>query len=194
MAQIVFVLMIVLLCPLNAGAQNNMQLKRRWIAAGQLPYYTDKDFPRLVRDGVLVKIVDDKYHVIDSRLDFDAQYVRPYVLRELRPFELAFYAKFKHPIRINAAFRTIEHHADLRRRNPNAARGNSPHSTGSTIDISLIAMTKAERRFTERWFRARHRKSVVFTIERFPLTMYDVFFRPPRLPARPRHPHRGRKR
>jgi hypothetical protein len=173
----------------TARAQNPLALKRQWIKADNLPYYTDGDFSRLVRDNVLVRIVDNQYHVIDSRLDYDAQYIRPFVLAALLPFEKAFREKFHHPIRINAAFRTIEHHADLRTRNRNAAQGNSPHSTGCTLDIALLAMSIPERAFTEKWFRARHGKSLVFTIEHRPYTMYDVFFRPPAPPARPHHRH-----
>ena len=192
----IFVMLLVMLWPIEAWAQSPMALKRRWIAIDKLPYYTDAQFPTLVRDGVLVKIRDTKYHVLDNRLDYDAEYVRPFVLGPLGIglFEQAFYKKFKHPIRINAAFRTQEHQADLRTRNPNATRGNSPHSTGCTLDISLVAMTRAERRFTERWFGVRHRKSLVLTIERRPLTMYDVFFRPPKPPPVPSHRHRARRK
>ncbi len=189
MKHIVLALVVVLCLPYEAVAQNRLVMKRRWIAADKLPYYTDAQFPTLVRDGVLVKITDTKYHVLDNRLDYDAEYIRPYVLVALGPFEQAFYKRFRHPIRINAAFRTVEHHADLRRRNRNAAQGFSPHSTGCTLDISLIAMTTAERRFTQRWFGIRQARTVVFTIERRPMSMYDVFFRPPRPPKRPRHKH-----
>jgi hypothetical protein len=170
-------------------------MKRRWIAEDKLPYVTDVTFPQFVRDGVLVRIVDTEFHVLDSRLDYDGEYIRPHVLTALRPFETAFRKKFGHPIRINSAFRSREHHADLRGRNPNAAQGDSPHSTGCTVDISRIAMTAAEQKFTERWFWARHGKSLVFTIEHRPLSMYDVFFRPPKkLPPKPRHPAPKKRR
>lgn len=149
MRKISFLLFLALFWPAQVWAQGNaplMRMKRQWIRADKLPYYTDAQFPQLVRDGVLVKIVDNKYHVIDSRLDSDAQYIRPFVLATspFALFEKAFYAKFKHPIRINSAFRTTEHHADLRGRDANAAAGNSPHSTGCTLDISLLAMSPAE--------------------------------------------------
>jgi hypothetical protein len=186
MWQTLFVWLVVLLSPLQVWAQS-MEMKRRWIAADKLPYFTDAQFQTLVRDGVLVKIRDSQFHVIDNKLDFDAQYIRPFVLTALRPFEEAFFRGFHHPIRINAAFRTKEHHADLRTRNANAALGNSPHSTGCTLDISLLAMSVSERRFAENWFRARHGKTLVLTIEHHPYTMYDVFFRPPKPPAQPHH-------
>ncbi|MBX4186905.1 MAG: hypothetical protein KW802_01420 [Candidatus Doudnabacteria bacterium] len=193
--KIIVSFLMVILTATETAAQGNaplMRLKRQWIEADSLPYWTDRDFPNLVRDGVLVKITDTKYHVIDSTLDYDAQYIRPFVLHDLTPYEKAFLAKFGHRVLINAAFRTWEHHADLRDRNPNAAAGNSPHSTGCTLDISLMAMTPAERRFTEKWFSARNRKSLVFTMEHRPLTMYDIFFRPPQPPRMPHHRHKKR--
>ena len=162
--------------------RNPLTMKRVWIAQAKVGYISDAEFSKAVQDGVLVKIVDNKLHVIDSRLDYDAQYIRPYALGELAKFERVFVAEFHHPIRINSAFRTIEHHADLRGRDANAAQGNSPHSTGFTLDISRLAMSPVEQKFTESWFKARHGKTLVFTIEHFPQTMYDVFFRPPQPP------------
>jgi hypothetical protein len=166
---------------------SNMQLKRHWIAADRLPYISDRSFPTFVRDKVLVQITSTRYHEIDVRLDRDGRYIRAHVLRSLAPLEEAYFQRFKKRLRITGAFRTQEHHMELRTRNNNAAYGNSPHETGCTVDISYLWMSKAEQHFVEAWFRTRHGKTLVVTKEYYQ-KVYDVFFRPPtRLPPSPKH-------
>jgi hypothetical protein len=178
--------LVIVLFAASVEAANNLQLKRQWIEADHLPYITDKQFPAQVRDGSLVEIKDSAYHTIDQHIDRDGKYVRPYVLQALAPLEQAYFRRFRQRLPISAAFRTIEHHEELRTRNANAAQGRSPHSTGYTIDISYAWMSPAEQKFLDTWFRPRHRKSLIYTKEHFQ-KCYDVFFRPPKAPAQPHH-------
>jgi hypothetical protein len=183
----ILVSILIFLCMPNIClAQGKMQLKRKWIVADKLPYITDQEFPRFVRDGVLVPLATNSTHVVDPSLDRDGHYIRPYVLAALVPFEQEFLRRFGHRIQINSGFRTTEHHEELRTRNGNAALGRSPHSTGGTIDIAWAWMTPREKSFTERWFLARHGKTLVFTKEHFQ-KCYDIFFRAPRLVPTPHH-------
>ncbi len=165
---------------------SNMELKRHWIVVDRLPYITDRNFPIFVRDGVLVPVTDTATHDIDGRLDRDGRYIRRHVLTTLAPLEKSYLKKFGKRLRITGAFRTQEHHEELRTRNNNAAHGRSPHETGCTVDISYLWMSGVEQRFVENWFQSRHRKTLVMTKEYFQ-KVYDVYVRTPAAPPIPRH-------
>ncbi len=199
MAKMIFVAVLLLSFSFEAAAQKkttkplrtmtNMQLKRYWTTVDRLPTITDRVFPVFERDRVLVKIENTRYHEIDDRLDRDGRYIRSHVLKALGPLEQIYFKKFNKRLRITGAFRTSEHHEELKTRNNNAAQGRSPHETGCTVDISYLWMSAAEQRFLESWFRPRHKKSLVYTKEYFQ-KVYDVYFRAPALKPPPRHQHR----
>jgi hypothetical protein len=105
--------------------------------------------------GLLVPLPEGKTIVIDSRLAPKWRWCRPWVAEFLRSLSREYFAKFKKPLRINSAVRTIEYQKQLCKRNANAAAPDgdrrSSHLTGSTVDIAKKTMSPAERR----WMRER---------------------------------------
>ncbi len=85
---------------------------------------------------------------VNADLPETHRYCRPWTATFLTDLSQAFSARFKEPLQVTSAVRTVEYQKRLMHVNGNAtaAEGDivSPHLTGATIDIGKNGMGKAE--------------------------------------------------
>jgi len=99
----------------------------------------------------LVPIHDSHAVVVASNIEPTRRYCRPWTRDFVEDLAEAYYAKFRKPLYITSAVRTVEQQARLRRSNGNAApiEGDtaSSHLAGLTIDIGKRGMSRREKEF-----------------------------------------------
>lgn len=108
------------------------------------------------KKGLLVPLPESKSLKVDHRIPYKNRWCRPWTRQFLIQLSSHFFARFKEPLMVTSAVRTVGYQHRLMRINPNAARGDTPlrrssHLTGATIDISKKNMTVAEKH----WIRDR---------------------------------------
>ncbi len=85
---------------------------------------------------------------VNADLPETHRYCRPWTATFLTDLSLSYSARFKEPLQVTSAVRTVEYQKKLMRVNGNAtaAEGDvaSPHLTGATIDIGKNGMSKAQ--------------------------------------------------
>lgn len=112
----------------------------------------DDELTELVGREELVRIYDTHALKVSPSVDESKRYCRPWTLEFLKDLSEDYYAKFKKPLMVTSAVRTVEQQAKLRRTNRNAApiegETASSHLAGLTIDIGKRGMSRKERR----WF------------------------------------------
>ena len=96
---------------------------------------------RLLSEGRLVRLDDSRYWTVRG-LDYSTALVTPDVVALLSEIGERFQARLAElgvpPLRleVSSVLRTAEDQASLRRVNPNAARGESTHMYGTTVDVA----------------------------------------------------------
>ena len=115
----------------------------------------DDELEQLVDKQELVAVPSDKHVRIDSRLDENRRYCRPWTRDFLNDLGEAYYKQFRQPIQVNSAVRTVEQQERLMRHNGNAAPAEGPtassHLAGLTVDIAKHEMTRKQRKWMEEY-------------------------------------------
>lgn len=143
----------------------------------------DRELQKMKEMGLLVPIPQDRTVRIDPRLDARLRFVRPWVVRFISDIAAPYYAKFRRPLQINSAIRTIADQKALRKRNKNAApiRGptRSSHLTGSAIDIAKLENGSKELPREElEWLRETlyelKKRNQIIAIEEFHQAVFHI--------------------
>jgi hypothetical protein len=115
----------------------------------------DDELDELVQKQELVALPTDKTVRIDSRLDENRRYCRPWTRDFLNDLGEAYYKEFRQPIQVNSAVRTVSQQEKLIRHNGNAAPAEGPtassHLAGLTIDIAKHEMNRKQRKWMEQY-------------------------------------------
>jgi hypothetical protein len=122
----------------------------------ELPRIQDDDeLEALKASQALVPIRTGQTLRVDSRLDPDRRYCRPWARDFVEDLSQAYYRQFHDQIQVNSAVRTVKTQKKLRRQNRNAAPAEgdtaSSHLAGLTLDLQRRGMSKQEVRFVERY-------------------------------------------
>jgi hypothetical protein len=122
----------------------------------QLPRIAnDDELLQLEQRQELVRIEDRRDLLVSSNIEDIRRYCRPWTLQFVNDLAEAHYAKFKRPLELTSAVRTVEQQAKLRRTNRNAApiEGDtaSSHLAGLTIDIGKKGMSRVERKWFDQY-------------------------------------------
>lgn len=119
--------------------QNAQHLARaRALGTGRISGQDEVD--RLVEEGRLIRIEDNPYYYLQD-LTLSVPYVTPDAARLLDEIGRRFHDQLRsldlplYRYNISSVLRTEENQQQLRRINPNAARGVSTHEYGTTLDI-----------------------------------------------------------
>lgn len=109
-----------------------------------------KTIRKYVESNRLVPIPDGKHGiVVDRRLDKSRRYCRPWTVQFLKDLGENFRKKFGKNLQVNSCVRDVNTQKSLRGTNLNAApaKGSkaSSHLTGSTFDITRLALSKKEQ-------------------------------------------------
>jgi hypothetical protein len=108
----------------------------------------DEDLLGMRKDSLLIAIPVGRALEIDERLPRNRRYCRPWTAQFLDTLAQAYYARFRTPLQVNSAVRTVEFQQHLIHINGNAAPAEgdtaSPHLTGQAIDIAKHGLSLTE--------------------------------------------------
>jgi hypothetical protein len=108
----------------------------------------DNDLLALRRDKQLVAVPATAELLVDERLPGNRRFCRPWTAQFLSDLSRVHYGRFRRPLQVNSAVRTVEYQRHLELVNGNAAPAEgdnaSPHLTGGTIDIAKKGLSTAE--------------------------------------------------
>ena len=108
----------------------------------------DDDLNRMRAAHLLVPVRESDALEVNSELPANRRYARPWTERFVQDTARAYYARFREPLRLNSAVRTVTYQLRLQRVNGNAApvdgEDASPHLTGQAIDFGKRGMSVAE--------------------------------------------------
>jgi hypothetical protein len=108
----------------------------------------DDDLNRMRAAHLLVPVSNSAALLVNADLPLNRRYARPWAARFAADTARAFYARFRQPLRLNSAVRTVDYQLRLQRVNGNAAAvdgdGASPHLTGQALDFGKRGMSMAQ--------------------------------------------------
>jgi hypothetical protein len=117
-------------------------------AAGLERIENDEELNRLRYSHQLVELAGTSALHINPELPENRRSARPWTAKFASDIARAYYARFREPLELNSAVRTISYQLRLQRVNGNAAdiagETASPHLTGQAIDFGKRGMTMAE--------------------------------------------------
>lgn len=113
----------------------------------------DKALAEMVRDGDLVRVTTALTLTVDPRVPDRRRYLRPAAYGFALRLAVEFYSRYRVPLQVNSAVRTVRDQRRLRRWNCNAApwRGAvvSPHMAGAAFDLQRRWLTREQLRFLQ---------------------------------------------
>ena len=108
----------------------------------------DDDLRRMKMDRMLVDFPESASLRVNPELAGDRRCARPWTVRFAANIARAYYERFRQPLQVNSAVRTVAYQVRLRRVNGNAAGTEgevaSPHLTGEALDFGKHGMSSAE--------------------------------------------------
>ncbi len=141
--------------PLKGSAESLARQNQRVEAEGLERILDDDDLNDRIAQKLLVPVPASTSLVVNANLPENRRYCRPWTADFLKDLARAFAVRFKRPIEVSSAVRTVEYQKELMQTNGNAAAAEgdvvSPHLTGATIDIVKQGMSGQELG----WMRSR---------------------------------------
>jgi hypothetical protein len=108
----------------------------------------DADLVHLRQEKQLVALPVAAGLTVDERLPANRRYCRVWTAQFLSDLSMVHYGRFRRPLQVNSAVRTVEYQRHLEMVNGNAAPADgdiaSPHLTGGTIDIAKRGLSMSE--------------------------------------------------
>ena len=165
--------------PLKGTKESLMRQNQRVLVEDDLErIQDDAELEMLTRTSRLVALPEGKSLRFAAHLSPDRRYCRPWTARFLLEFANANYAKWRGPLQVNSAVRTVEYQQWLRRRNHNAAdlegETASPHLTGATIDVSKRWMSRGQLKWMRDYLLALQSAGVIDVEEEFRQRVFHI--------------------
>jgi hypothetical protein len=108
----------------------------------------DDDLRRLRAAHLLVNFTETASLHVNPELSAERRCARVWTVRFASDISRAFYARFREPLQVNSAVRTVAYQVRLQRINGNAAgtdgEAASPHLTGQALDLGKRGMSVAQ--------------------------------------------------
>jgi len=115
----------------------------------------EQELEEMEMRGDLVELHESPWLQIARNLLLNRRFCRPWTRDFVEDMGQAYYARFRRPIMITSAVRTVEQQAQLARRNSNAAPIDgdtaSSHLAGLTVDIGKRPMGRAEQAWVRQY-------------------------------------------
>jgi hypothetical protein len=150
----------------------------------------DEDILDLRRQSLLVPIPTSRALLVDERLPEDRRFCRPWSAKFLSTMASAYYARFRTPLQVNSAVRTVEFQQQLLRTNGNAAPADgdtaSPHLTGQAIDIAKHGLTLTQIAWLRGYLQPLIQQSKIDVEEEFQQACFHISVYKKYLPPTPR--------
>lgn len=142
--------------PALRGSHESLLRQNEEIDRLQLPrIQTDSELLDLVERQELVALEDSRSVQVSPKIERTRRYCRPWTRDFVEDLAAAYYEKFRAPLQVTSAVRTVEQQAKLRRTNRNAAPIDgdtaSSHLAGTTIDIGKRGMTRQQRKWLDEY-------------------------------------------
>jgi hypothetical protein len=152
------------------GSHDSLVRQNAEINRLQLPRINNElELQELIALEKLVALPDNGVVRVDPRLDSSRRFCRPWTREFLEDLGQAFYKKFRQPIQVNSAVRTVEQQERLARFNRNAAPSEgdtaSSHLAGLTVDIAKRGMTRKQRAFVVNYLVNLRNRGLVEAVE-----------------------------
>lgn len=165
--------------PLLRGSHDSMLRQNEEIDRLQLPRIAnDEELMSLEVREELVPLSDSRSLHIASGLDSTRRYCRPWTRWFVEDLSEAYYERFRQPLQLTSAVRTVEQQQRLRRHNGNAAPAEgdvtSSHLAGVSIDIGKRGMTLGERRWIDQYILQLHEQGLVEAAEERRQACYHI--------------------
>jgi len=139
---------LVLLPPLRGSRASLIRQNERSEADGLERIEDDEELNTLRNQRALVPVPVSAALRINTDLPVNRRYSRPWTARFLSDLARVHYARFRRPLQVNSAVRTVEYQRRLIEINGNAAPADgdvaSPHLTGAAIDIAKKGLSVSE--------------------------------------------------
>ena len=142
--------------PLFKPSHESLLIQNAEIDRLDLPRIQDEtELEALKADGSLLEIKAGETLRFDPRLDPSRRFCRPWTLDFVNDLSQAYYHRFRDPIQVNSAVRTVKVQKKLRRHNRNAAPADgdtaSSHLAGVTVDLQRRGLSKEQVRWMEHY-------------------------------------------
>ena len=136
------------LAPLVGSRESLARQNERTQADGLMRIEDDAQLNQLRREKALVAVPISASLHVNEGLPANRRYCRPWTAKFLMDLGRAHYARFRRPVQVNSAVRTVEYQRHLMEVNGNAAPAEgdiaSPHLSGATIDIAKKGLSAPE--------------------------------------------------
>jgi hypothetical protein len=158
----------------------------------------DDDLDDRIAHHLLVPLPASSSLLVNGDIPANRRYCRPWTARFLTDFSRAHVTRFRSPLMVSSAVRTVQFQKQLIRINGNAAAAEgdvvSPHLTGATVDIGKGTMTRQELGWVRSWLLPLQIAGKIDVEEEFQqacfhVTVYKTYVPPPPPPGQ----HRRRR-
>lgn len=141
--------------PLRGSRESLLRQNEKDTAEGLVRIEDDAQLNAMRADRELVLLPVSAALVINPGLPYNRRYCRPWTARFLGDLARVHYARFRHPLEVNSAVRTVEYQRSLMLVNGNAAAAAgdlaSPHLTGAAVDIGKKGLSMQEIAWMRAW-------------------------------------------
>jgi hypothetical protein len=156
--------------PLLKGSHETLLRENEMINEAGIPRIEDDaQLDALIDSEELVRIPETDALRLNPGLLPDRRYARPVVLDFLHDLSTAYYDRFKQPLTVTSAVRTVIQQRKLRRHNSNAApesgEAASSHLSGLTIDLGKRGLTKQQHSWLEQYLKSLKDQNVIEPLE-----------------------------
>ena len=156
--------------PLLKGSHETLLRENEMIDEAGLPRIEDDaQLDALIDTEELVLIPETDALRLNPGLLPDRKYARPVVIDFLHDLSAAYYDRFKQPLIVTSAVRTVLQQRKLRRHNSNAAPESgdaaSSHLSGLTIDLAKRGLTKQQHSWLEQYLKNLKDQNVIEPLE-----------------------------
>jgi hypothetical protein len=156
--------------PLLKGSHETLLRENAMIDEAGIPRIEDDDqLDALIENEELVRIPETDALRLNPGLLPDRKYARPVVIDFLGDLTTAYYERFRQPLTITSAVRTVPQQRKLRRHNRNAAPENgeaaSSHLSGLTVDLGKRGLTKQQHDWLEQYLKNLKDQNVIEPLE-----------------------------
>jgi hypothetical protein len=132
-----------------------------------------------ISKGLLVPINRIENTNIDCRLRESARFARPWVARFLKKSGAVYFKQWGLYIMFNSAMRTVVEQLELQKINSNAVSPfQSPHTTGSAVDISYLDMTPEQKVWFSNYLLGLEEKGLIEVTMEYTQTVFHVMVFP----------------
>jgi Family of unknown function (DUF5715) len=137
-----------MLPPLRGSRESLLRQNERADQEGLTRVADDQELEAMSARKELVPLPVSAALHADPRLELNRRYCRPWAARFLVNLANAYYARFRKPLQVNSAVRTVAYQKHLLLINGNAAPAEgdtrSPHLTGEAVDIGKKGLSSGQ--------------------------------------------------